>query len=330
MKGRQETNLKTELSINRLLTNAPTVVSEYALCFTRNTMATKAQYIRCVLDFLKYLKERGYDVDNAKGFQNIQKRQIVEYMEHIRYRVKNGVKIENKESTRAMRLFAIAHFFDFLVENEYVDKNPCDKVEKPKSSEEKEVIAMTEEETTQLKYNIKEGAGTHRAVICQKPWKNRDLALITLGCSTGLRVTSMCEINVSDVDFNNLSIIVTEKGNKTRTCYIGENTAQILKDWLEDRSRLLGEKEEEALFISNQRKRISSKSVERIVTKYSYNMKKKITPHKLRSTFATGLYEKTGDIYLVQEAIGHKNITNTRRYAKVSENKRRSAANLMD
>ena len=133
---------------------------------------------------------------------------------------------------------------------------------------------------------------------------------------------------MEDVDYNNNSIKVVEKGNKVRSVYFGDKVKQDLYSWMSDRERL-NKSKTNALFIGL-RGRMSPVGVADVLKQYSVGIDKHITPHKLRSTCATNVYEKTGDIYLVQSVLGHSNIANTRRYAKMSEERRRNAADIMD
>ena len=115
--------------------------------------------------------------------------------------------------------------------------------------------------------------------------------------------------------------------------YFGLEVEKALLDYLEQRNSLqAAEGHENALFLSSQRRRISVKAVENLVKKYTsaITTTKKITPHKLRSTYGTQLYEETGDIYLVADVLGHKDVNTTKRhYAAMSDQKRRSAANAV-
>jgi integrase/recombinase XerC len=119
-----------------------------------------------------------------------------------------------------------------------------------------------------------------------------------------------------------------EKGEEERTVFLSDKMMELLKTWLYDREQILRKcnVDCDALFISSEKQRIGITTIRDMLKKYTYNIDKHITPHKLRSTAATNLYEKTGDIYLVADVLGHHNIQNTRRYAKVSNNKRMIAA----
>ena len=115
--------------------------------------------------------------------------------------------------------------------------------------------------------------------------------------------------------------------------YFGEDVADILSDYIEDRLKVTATAgHENALFLSTQRKRINVRSVENMVKKYTSSVtpNKKITPHKLRSSYGTALYRETGDIYLVADVLGHKDVNTTRKhYAAIDENRRKSAADFI-
>ena len=134
----------------------------------------------------------------------------------------------------------------------------------------------------------------------------------------GLRVTALSEINIDDIDFKNKRITVTEKGNITKKVSFDNKTDMYLKIWIKQREELLGDYKERALFISNRRTRMTVRSIENVVEKYTQCIEgKHITPHKLRSTCGTNVYQQTKDIYLVSKILGHKNTSPTRRYAAV-------------
>ena len=160
-------------------------------------------------------------------------------------------------------------------------------------------------------------------------YANRDLCIITLGCATGLRVSAIRNIDIEDIDFNSKIIHVIEKGNKKRDICIGDNTIRIIKTWMEDRQRIYGNNSG-ALFMSQKKNRMAVRTIEEMIHNAAKGIDKHITPHKMRSTCAMRLYEKTGDIYLTAQQLGHENISNTMKYAKATEERRREAAELLD
>lgn len=318
MTGRQEHNMKIEKSISEILTGAPQLIIDYSYNFGSKTEKTKEAYIRYVLKFFEFF--------NGKDILGLKKSDINRYMDSLRYR-EDGT--ERSASFRTAMLAAIRDFYQFLVDEEKIENNPCASVKPPHDLSEKEVVAMTPEEIKTVISNIENGVGSARERARSRSWRNRDLAIVMLGCTTGLRCSAITEINIEDIDFTNNIIKVIEKGNKGRFINVGTKTMTVISDWIEDR-KSKKTNGTDALFISNQGQRISQKAIQHLIKKYTYNIDKHITPHKMRSSCATNLYEKTGDIYLVQEVLGHKNIANTRRYARASEAKKQQAAAILD
>ena len=160
--------------------------------------------------------------------------------------------------------------------------------------------------------------------------KERDLALVTLLLGTGIRVSECVGLDIEDVDFKNNGIRVTRKGGNEMIVYFGDEVAKALKNYLEVRSGITPiAGHEHALFYSTQRRRMGVQAVENLVKKYAREITttKKITPHKLRSTYGTTLYQETGDIYLVADVLGHRDVNTTKKhYAAIDDNRRRKAA----
>lgn len=336
MNGRQEYQKLIEEKIRKKLIGKPQYLIDYSRTFGDKTVCTKNSYLHYVIDFLNYLNtELNYNITDTICFKNIKTSTINGYSEYIRYKNVDNLKIENGESIRATKIYAIKDFFDFLYNDGYIDSNPSLNVSIPKVKNNIQVVALNEDEVDVLKHNIMNGVGTSKAKKRQSTWKNRDLAIVMIGLVTGLRVEAIVEINLSDINFQTYSIDVIEKGNIPRTCFIGENTMNILNIWLKERNEILNGQQCDALFLSSIKKdglyvRITTSGVRKLISKYTKNIDKHITPHKLRSTCATTTYKHTGDIYLTASVLGHKNIQNTRRYAMVADSERRTAASKLD
>jgi integrase/recombinase XerC len=160
---------------------------------------------------------------------------------------------------------------------------------------------------------------------------NRDLAIITLGIGTGMRVGALTQINVEDIDFKNNTIHVVEKGNKERYLQFGANTRNILSAWLIDRSTYFSDAETNALFISQWRQRLTVEGVRKFMKKYADGINgKHITPHKMRSSAATNMVKSGVDIQTVANILGHQSVTTTQRYAAVLEENKQNATNALD
>ena len=146
----------------------------------------------------------------------------------------------------------------------------------------------------------------------------------------GCFVSECVGLDVEDVDFKNNGVKVTRKGGNEMVVYFGEEVEKALKNYLPVREGITPiAGHEHALFYSTQKKRIGVQAVENLVRKYSRQITttKKITPHKLRSTYGTSLYQETGDIYLVADVLGHKDVNTTRKhYAAMDDERRRRAA----
>ena len=324
MNGREEHSRIIEEKLMRQIKNEPKIITDFYYSLQNYTSRTKYSYVNYSIDFCKYFN---YKVNELKPVD------ITRYLEEkVHYRYENNVKIENKESIRALKLSAIKKFYAYLCENDQCDKNPTEYIKPPKVREEKTITYLTPFEIARVQLNIQKGCGTQREKSRQEKWKNRDLAIFTLGVTTGLRCSAITEINIDDIDYDKNFIRVIEKGNVIRPIYFGDNLKSILLSWEEDRKKLLQEtnSQSNALFISNRRTRIAQRTVGDIIEKYTRNIDKKISPHKLRSTCAMNLYEKTSDIYMVSETLGHKNIKTTSKYARATEKKMRNAANMLD
>lgn len=332
MKGREENKEVAENKALSIIKDRPEILTlYYNRAFENSTHNTKLIYIRHVNDFLMFLEDN--DIINTniiEEFSKVDTEIIESYIDTTKHSQISRKKKQNKESGRAVKVYAILHFFKFLSKRKIISVNPCLDIVPPKPKEEIEVVSLNAAEIKLLQSNIVNGTGSHRARIKQEKWKNRDLSIVQLGLTTGLRVTSMSEINIEDIDFDRNVIKVIDKGNITKESHITDKTAVTLKEWIKDREQLLGDEESDALFISNQRKRISTKAISCILEKYTVNINKHVTPHKLRSSCATNLYEETEDIYMVATVLGHKNLKNTERYTKVSTQQRKEAARKLD
>ncbi len=161
----------------------------------------------------------------------------------------------------------------------------------------------------------------------------RDIALLTLLLGTGIRVSECVGLDLEDIDFKEKGIRVHRKGGYESIVYFGDEVEGALKDYLEQRKQIIPKDgHEKALFLSLQNRRITVRAVENLVKKYAglATSLKKITPHKLRSTYGTSLYRATGDIYLVADVLGHKDVNTTRKhYAAIEEDRRKSARNIV-
>lgn len=324
MDGRLENQKKCEKRIHNMMEGQPDIVKEYYVYLSDKTSKTKLMYINRIINFLRFIKDSGFDTYDINQFQKIKPSNINDYMENIRYKEDGS---EYSESYRALQLNVIKSFFQFLEDDEYIFKNPSVKLKAPRVSNQTNVTYLTQKEINQIKKNMAEGFGSKRERSAQQKWIERDTAIMSLALGTGLRVAALTEINVDDINFEKHMIRVTEKENITKDVYISDDVMNILKIWINKRTQMLSEKADNsngALFISFKMNRLDPEGVNDVIKKYTYNIDKKITAHKLRSTFGMNVYEATGDIFITSELLGHSNIETTKRYATVTEEKKRN------
>ncbi len=266
----------------------------------------------------------------------IQALDIEEYQEYLKlYDSAEDNKLQtNGERGLKRKMSALRSFYAYYFKREMIKTNPTVLVDMPKLHE-KEIIRLDADETAELLDYI-EHAGdqlTGQKKVYYEKTRLRDLAIVTLLLGTGIRVSECVGLDVNDIDFKNGGIRVVRKGGSEMMVYFGDEVEKALLDYLEVRAGITPVAgHEDALFYSTQRKRIGVQAVENMVKKYAREVTttKKITPHKLRSTYGTSLYKETGDIYLVADVLGHKDVNTTRKhYAAMDDARRRKAASAV-
>ncbi len=238
--------------------------------------------------------------------------------------------IENHERGKARKVACLRSFFKHFYKKRELEKNICELLDTPKLHE-KAIIRLEPDEVANLLDLVETGETLSvRQQAYHKRTALRDVAILTLFLTTGIRVSELVSLNIGDLDFRNNSFTVTRKGGNQVVLYFDEETQEALDAYLQQRKIQDHELAPSSpLFLSLQEKRISVRSVEMMVKKYARVISplKKISPHKLRSTYGTMLYQETGDIYLVADVLGHKDVNTTRKhYAAQSEENRMRAA----
>ena len=165
----------------------------------------------------------------------------------------------------------------------------------------------------------------------QKEWLERDLLIVLIFLQTGMRCSALYKLDVDSIDIDTHTLVTIDKGSVIREYELSEETIEHLKKWLIVRKEKLMGRNESALFISNQRKRLGNQGIALIVNKYGQTIKgKNITPHKLRATYGTQLYEATHDLYFVQGSMGHANPKTSELYIRgQKQNITKKASDIM-
>ena len=262
--------------------------------------------------------------------EDLTRQDIEEYLEHISLYHKEGKDISNAERGKSRKLAALRSFYNYFYQSEMIKSNPASLVPMPKLHE-KEIIRLEPNEVAILLDQVEDGTKLNKKELeYHKKTKVRDVALLTLLLGTGIRVSECVGLDIKDVNFDVCGIKIRRKGGYEAVVYFGDEVETALLDYLEEREHIVPlEGHENALFLSLQNRRITVRAVENLVKKYSSRVTtlKRITPHKLRSTYGTNLYQESGDIYLVADVLGHKDVNTTRKhYAAQQDERRRRAA----
>lgn len=263
----------------------------------------------------------------------IEKEDIEDFLEYCTYYEKEGKVYTNDDRGKSRKLSALRSMYRYFYTSELIEKDVAALVAMPKRHA-KPIIRLEPNEVAKLLDQVEDGTGLTKAQLkYHEKTKTRDMALLTLLLGTGIRVSECVGLDVQDVNFDEDGIRVHRKGGYDAIVYFGDEVEQQLRIYLEQRNEMQPQKgSENALFLSMQNRRITVRAVEKLVKKYALTVTslKKITPHKLRSTYGTELYRETGDIYLVADVLGHKDVNTTKRhYAAIDEDRRRSAANIV-
>lgn len=259
---------------------------------------------------------------------------LEEYLEYLKCHPSElGDEVINTERGIMRKASSLKSFYNYYFRNERIEKNPAALLRNPKLHE-KEIIRLEIDEVAKLLDQVEEGDKlTDKQKIYHERTKIRDLALMSLLLGTGIRVSECVGLNIHDVDLETCGIKIFRKGGKEAVVYFSDEVCDVLEKYMEEREMIEPYPgHEDAFFLSMQRKRMSVRSVENLVKKYSKLVTplKKITPHKLRSTYGTSLYRETGDIYLVASVLGHNDVNTTRKhYAAQEDGRRRSARNVV-
>ena len=241
--------------------------------------------------------------------------------------------LQNEALGKSRKLAAVRGLFRYLYMKKHIPANPAELIPFPKITN-KTITTLEVDEIAKLLDEVDSGEKlSPRQQTYHERTKTRDAAIITLLLGTGMRISECIGVNLQDIDFEVSGIRVTRKGGDEMILYFGDEVANALLTYLQEREKiptLPGH--ENALFLSLQNRRITDRAVQNLVKKYAglVTRLKNISPHKLRSTFGTQLYAETGDIYLVANVLGHADVNTTRKhYAKMDEQYRRKAANAV-
>lgn len=319
--------------LNKALEDLPDFLREYFLGIEmRTSPLTRLNYAMDIAIFFDFISSK-YSISvksiSLETLDKLTSYDIEQFLSYVTSFDYNGEHHTCDEKAKVRKLASIRSMYKYFFNKNKLVANTAAKVATPKIHE-KEIIRLENNEIKNLLLSAETGAGlTKHQLAYQKNTQTRDVALLTLFLGTGIRISELVGLNVNDIFLENNSFVVTRKGGNRTILYYTDEVKNELVKWLNERNNNDAiPKDEPALFVSLQNKRISVRAVQELVKKYAKIVSplKHITPHKLRSTFGTKLYRETGDIYVVADYLGHRDINTTKRhYAAMSEDMRKNA-----
>ena len=335
----EQKDVENILRLREVLSTLPPFCRDYFRAIdTTTTTKTRISYAYDIRIFFQFLLDENPAFKDYKMtdftvdvLDQIKALDLEEYQEYLKV-YQAGDKTEtNGERGLKRKISALRSFYAYYYRREMIETNPTVLIDVPKIHD-KSIIRLDTDEVALLLDYIEHCGDqlTGQKRVYYEKNKERDLAIVTLLLGTGIRVSECVGLDIEDVDFKNNGIKVTRKGGNEMVVYFGPEVEKALKRYLEVRENIIPlDGHEHALFYSAQRRRIGVQAIENLVKKYSQQITttKKITPHKLRSTYGTALYQETGDIYLVADVLGHKDVNTTKKhYAAIDDARRRQAA----
>jgi integrase/recombinase XerC len=270
---------------------------------------TLRSYLADVRQFRQYLEENGLiPLDTLE-------RGHLEAIDHVAVRsfLSSQYRRKVRKVTIVRKIAALRTFFNYLLREGRVRVNPAEMVQAPKAEKYLPTFLPVEEMFSLLNLKFADDAAG-----------SRDRAMLELFYSSGMRVSELTGLNLGDIDFGQNLVKVRGKGKKERIVPVGDQALRSVQEYLAARSEFLQRQQgidaDPPLFLSRGGRRITPRSVARIVDRYVLlsGISKKVSPHTLRHSFATHLLDAGADLRAIQELLGHANLSTTQKYTSVS------------
>ena len=329
-------NIQDIDKIAELLDELPSFCEDYFMGIESNTSCqTRLKYaydLRIFFDFLHKKRFKSVEIQNftLDMLEQVTHNDIEFFLSYLSRYSYNGKYLSCDERAKARKLSAVRALFKYFFNKGMISTNNSAKVPTPKQHD-KEIIRLEADEVSELIVRVESGEGLppHASGYHTKT-RVRDTAILTLFLGTGIRISELVGLDNDSFNFADNSFLVTRKGGNQAILFFSDEVKYALQEYIaEKQNDPKVPKNEHAFFLSMQYKRINVRTVELLVKKYSKLVTplKKITPHKLRSTYGTRLYRATQDIYVVADVLGHRDVNTTKRhYAAISEDNRRAVA----
>ena len=275
--------------------------------------------MRYLEEYLKYLKyQKNYSIETIDSYEE----DLVEFMDFlsrenlelldvkyddVRFFLMELDKKHNKASTVSRKLSSLRGFYKFLMNNDYTSNNPFSLIKTPRK-----------EKRLPRFFYYNELEEMFNSIDISTTLGQRNRLILEVLYASGVRVSELVNIKLKDI--NDEEIKVLGKGNKERITRIGDYAREILDLYLSDGYKELNKKNSEFLFLNKDGGKLTTRGIRYILDEIikNTNVKKKISPHMLRHSFATHLLNEGCDILSVQELLGHESLTATAIYTHVS------------
>ncbi len=302
---------------------------------TQMALTTRIAYGREIQNFLEYLisyhpvfcESKCIDI-TVDQLKIVTSQDISRYLTHYK-------DAGNKERTIARKRAALSGFYTYLINNKILQFNPVLAAVKVSIHQSDDVIHLNMDEQDTLLNAVEYGTGlNNRKLLYHKKYKKRDIAIFSLLLDTGLRVSELQGINIYDIDFDNCFVSVVRKGGNIQKVYFSDEVRDILLDYYQE--RMITDQTLEItdpFFVTLKGDRMTISTIQKLVKKYTTTalpgIGSKLSPHKMRSSFAMAYYEETKDILALQRKLGHKSLQATNIYAKATDKKMSETRNVL-
>lgn len=321
--GRLEKETKFYEDMGMKLQGLPSIIGDYCTSMraNRKSYTTVKVYINNILHFARFVTNGHLTED---FYKSVTPSNIEYYMISLETRdTPDGVK-RTGDDILQNRWSSLNSFFEWCVKRGYIETNPMSAVDRPKNNTEHKVTYLTKTEIGKLFKMIEKNPGEIASM--------RDKALFSLAFATGMRASALVNINKEDINWDSGFIRVIEKRQKVREIPIGQNTINVLKEWISVRDDVFEDIDTTAVFISKKHNRLSVDAANDALKKYCAEAKidKKISMHKTRSSAATNLAAAKVDIQTICNILGHRSVATTQKYLAVLDENKKNAVNILD
>ena len=324
MNGRLENELKIEKQNEAKVAEMPYYVGRWYMNMkaSRKTAATCRDYLKKIHNFLSFINS---DVKNVTP-NDITEEIVTAYFLSIQTKRQNGDLVYTSDSYQCTVWCCLNNFLGYLDHAKLIDTNYILNINKPKNRDLERInadrIMLTADDFKKIL-----GAIDREEDVMLRA---RNKAIILLFMNTGMRKTALSTIMLEDIDFDNHTLVVIDKGSKRHEYKLNDKMIKVLNEWINVRNRYGNNTTDQHLFLSKLGKEMHGNTIDKVIKKYTSNaLGHAVSPHKLRSGYCSILYSKTHDIEFVRRCVGHANVATTQRYIVTNGEEKEKASEIM-